>query len=200
MRRRRESLVRRIGADFRQQPVALDAAFDARVMTSVRALPRHRRVGLWSRLRRPRTLTITPLTWGLAAAACLLAAAVIGDKVHASRVATPIAVALQAPVRGRAAAAAKKQGKRVQFVLVAPTARKVAVVGDFNDWDAAHHAYQAAHNGGGVWAVTAPVPVGHHRYAFVVDDSLLVTDPAAPRVVDDDFGVPSSALVVDAGR
>ena len=44
--------------------------------------------------------------------------------------------------------------------------------------------------------MTAKVPVGHHRYAFVVDDSLWVADPAAPRLLDDDFGTPNSALVV----
>jgi 1,4-alpha-glucan branching enzyme len=81
-------------------------------------------------------------------------------------------------------------------VLVAPDAKKVAVVGDFNGWDAQHAGYQAQHRGGGVWSVTAPVPVGHHRYSFVVDDSLWVTDPTAPRVVDNDYGVPNSAIVV----
>ena len=86
------------------------------------------------------------------------------------------------------------------FVLVAPDAKKVAVVGDFNGWDASHSAYQAQHRGGGVWSVMAPVPVGHHRYSFVVDDSLWVADPSAPRVVDNDFGMTNSAIVVEEQR
>jgi hypothetical protein len=45
--------------------------------------------------------------------------------------------------------------------------------------------------------VTASVPVGHHRYSFVVDDSLWVADPTAPRVVDNDFGTTNSAIVVE---
>ena len=45
--------------------------------------------------------------------------------------------------------------------------------------------------------MTAPVPVGHHRYSFVVDDSLWVADPTAPRVLDNDFGLPNSAIVVE---
>jgi 1,4-alpha-glucan branching enzyme len=94
------------------------------------------------------------------------------------------------------AAVVNTSPRDVQFVLVAPNARKVAVVGDFNDWDTAHAAYQAQHRGGGVWSVTAPVPVGHHRYSFVVDDSVWVTDPTAPRVLDEDYGRPNSALVV----
>src|SRR5262245_49054449 len=63
----------------------------------------------------------------------------------------------------RDTAATKAEDERVQFVLVAPEARKVAVVGDFNGWDAEHKAYQAEHRGGGVWSVTAKLPPGHHR-------------------------------------
>jgi 1,4-alpha-glucan branching enzyme len=84
----------------------------------------------------------------------------------------------------------------VQFTLIAPDARKVAVVGDFNAWDASHASYQARHSGGGVWTVTAAVPPGHHRYSFVVDDSVWVADPMAPRANDNDFGLPKSAMVV----
>jgi predicted carbohydrate-binding protein with CBM48 len=104
------------------------------------------------------------------------------------------AVAADRTIPGRAA------GRRaVQFVLVAPSARKVQVVGDFNDWDASHDEYRAEHRGGGVWAVTAAIPEGHHRYSFVVDDSLWVADPSAARVLDDDYGMPNSALVVGGG-
>jgi 1,4-alpha-glucan branching enzyme len=85
----------------------------------------------------------------------------------------------------------------VQFVLVAPAAKHVQVVGDFNGWDPKHAAYAAANRGGGVWSLTAPIPPGHHRYAFLVDDSLWVPDPAAPQVPDEDFGKPNSALVVE---
>src|SRR4029079_8886813 len=91
--------------------------------------------------------------------------------------------------------------QHVQFVLVAPDAKKVAVVRDVHGWDASHSAYQAQHRGGGVWSVMAPVPVGHHRYSFVVDDSVWVADPNAPRVIDSDFGgVSNSAIVVQEQR
>jgi hypothetical protein len=40
--------------------------------------------------------------------------------------------------------------------------------------------------------------VGHHRYSFVVDDSLWVADPTAPRAADNDFGLPNSAIVVQS--
>jgi hypothetical protein len=172
-------------------PVRLSASFDARVMAAVRRLPGHEKIRLWVRLTTPRTVTVTPLTWGVLAASLALFA-VLGA-MHAAvdidRAAKPIASALF-PAQN------KPQPQRVQFVLVAPDAKKVAVVGDFNGWDASHAGYQAQHRGGGVWSVTAPVPVGHHRYSFVVDDSVWVADPSAPRAVDADYGVPNSAIVV----
>lgn len=177
-------------------PVRLGASFDARVMAGVRGLPRHHRFGLWSRLTTPRrrTIMMTPLSYGLLAASiamfALLGAAHAYVDLH--RAAKPLVSALTAKKAVPA--------QRVQFVLVAPDAKKVAVVGDFNGWDASHAAYQAQHRGGGVWSVTAPVPVGHHRYSFVVDDSLWVADPTAPRVVDNDYGVENSALVVSENK
>lgn len=172
--------------------VPVSASFDERVMRDVRALPRHSRFGLWSRLTTPRTVTVTPLSWGLLAASLVLFAAV--GAVHASvdlrRLTKPFANALSLK-------SAAKPDQRVQFVLVAPDAKKVSVVGDFNGWDASHASFQAQHRGGGVWSVTAPVPVGHHRYSFVVDDSLWVADPTAPRVIDNDYGMANSAIVVE---
>jgi 1,4-alpha-glucan branching enzyme len=100
------------------------------------------------------------------------------------------------PLTNVFARSAAKPDQRVQFVLVAPDAKKVSVVGDFNGWDASHVSFQAEHRGGGVWSVTAPVPIGHHRYSFVVDDSLWIADPTAPRVVDNDYGMANSAIVV----
>jgi hypothetical protein len=176
-----------------QEPVRMNASLDARIMRAVRELPRHARASLWARLTTPRRVTIMPLSWGLLAAS-LAAFAAIGaahayQDVH--RAAAPIAKALFPK-------SDKTPAQRVQFVLVAPDAKKVAVVGDFNGWDASHADFQAQHTGGGVWSVTAPVPVGHHRYSFVIDDSVWVADPIAPRAADNDFGLPNSAIVVSS--
>jgi hypothetical protein len=173
-----------------KRPVRLSRSFDSRVMRAVRRRPRHTRFGLWSRLTTPRRVTVTPLSWGLLAAAALLVA-VLGTHTVVDEQATA-----PPPPASRNAKAPMPQA--VQFVLVAPDAKKVAVVGDFNGWDASHAGYQAQHRGGGVWAVTARVPLGHHRYSFVVDDSLWIADPIAPRALDGDFGVTNSALVVSS--
>jgi len=47
-----------------REPVQFGPAFDARVMRAVRGMPRHARDTLWSRLTTPRTITVTPLSWG----------------------------------------------------------------------------------------------------------------------------------------
>jgi len=83
---------------------------------------------------------------------------------------------------------------RVQFVFVAPKARRVAVVGDFNDWDLVASPLTAA---GGVWSGQLDVPFGRHDYAFVVDGERWVRDPNAPQAPADEFGAGYSVLVVD---
>jgi hypothetical protein len=186
-----DRILQRIARELRR-PVPVDPTLDGRVMDDVRALPRHVRRGVWSRLITPRTVKVRPLPWALLAASLVLVAGLAGFvavRALGEDSAPPVTSLFHA-----AQAPAAKQ--RVQFVLVAPTARKVAVVGDFNGWDAEHAGYQATHRGGGVWAVSAQVPAGHHRYSFVVDDSLWMADPTAPRAIDNDFGMPKSAIVV----
>jgi hypothetical protein len=195
MRNNPESWMYRVAGELRR-PVRLDDEFDRGVMDAVRAMPRHRQRP-WTRLLRTRTITVSPVVSGIAAALLLAVALSAGHFIGALRANRATAPAEGATDRS----GGTKLGPRrsVQFVLVAPTARKVQVVGDFNDWDASHQEYLAQHRGGGVWSVTAAIPEGHHRYSFVVDDSLWVTDPSAPRVLDDDYGLPNSALVVGGG-
>lgn len=193
MRRTPENLIEQVAAELRD-PVRLDDRFDEELMAEVRELPRHR-FGAWARALRPRTITISPLFSGVAALLLFAVALSVGHTIGATRAVRASEVRVDAS-SDHASTHQSPARRDVQFVLVAPTARKVSVVGDFNDWDASHQEFQAQHRGGGVWSVTAKVPVGHHRYSFVVDDSLWVADPTAPRMVDDDFGMPNSALVV----
>jgi hypothetical protein len=191
MREHENPILQKIARSLRE-PIRLGSEFDARVMRAVRAMPRHGRRGLWSRLTTPRTITVVPLSWGLVAASIVLVATYSGIRAYADL--NPLG--RERVQSNRAGSRETRPPQRVQFVLVAPTARKVAVVGDFNGWDASHSAYQAQHRGGGVWSVTAAVPAGHHRYSFVVDDSLWMADPAAARAIDNDYGMPNSAIVV----
>jgi 1,4-alpha-glucan branching enzyme len=81
----------------------------------------------------------------------------------------------------------------VQFVLHAPGARSVTLVGDFNDWD--RSAVSLTETGDGLWSVVVPLPPGTVRYAFLVDGHQWRADPAAARAPGD-FGRPSSLVFI----
>lgn len=71
----------------------------------------------------------------------------------------------------------------VRFVLVAPTATRMALVGDFNGWDRGATPMLAVAESTGTWEATVALRPGSHRYAFVQDDSRWVADSGASRVL-----------------
>ena len=86
------------------------------------------------------------------------------------------------------------QGATARFVVRAPGAQRVALVGDFNLWDDGATPMRPAGDGR-TWVVELPLQPGRHAYAFIIDGTV-VLDPAAPRADDDDFGRPNSVMVV----
>jgi hypothetical protein len=82
----------------------------------------------------------------------------------------------------------------VRFAFLAPDAHRVSLVGDFDGWSPAGRPMRRATDGR-TWEIDVPLPPGRHAFAFLVD-GVLHADPAAARAVDDDFGVPSSVIVV----
>jgi len=86
----------------------------------------------------------------------------------------------------------------VTFVLRAPGASRVSVVGDFNNWDA--NATPMAHSGSGdLWVLSVRLPRGVHLYSFVLDGSEWRPDPSAPLAADGSFGGHNSVVVVSGG-
>ena len=55
----------------------------------------------------------------------------------------------------------------VDFVYLAPKAKTVAIVGDFNGWQPNGHAMTRMPDGG--WRIRMELPHGHHQYCFLVD-------------------------------
>jgi hypothetical protein len=86
-------------------------------------------------------------------------------------------------------------GVPVQFTLDLPSATSVAVVGDFNEWNAGSTPMQQL-PGSEVWTTTLVLSPGRHVYSFVVDGKTWIADPRAPRAADSDFGKPGSVLLV----
>jgi 1,4-alpha-glucan branching enzyme len=62
---------------------------------------------------------------------------------------------------------AKKMAKPVNFICVAPAARSVTLIGDFNDWDP--HAHPMKRQPDGAWLIQVPLHHGHHHYQFLID-------------------------------
>lgn len=90
-------------------------------------------------------------------------------------------------------AAPADPGRAVRFALSAPGLKRVAVVGDFNNWDS--RATPLARQGG-TWTVTLALQPGRYRYTFVVDGQRYLADPVRPPATDDDFGTPTSVITV----
>jgi hypothetical protein len=102
--------------------------------------------------------------------------------------------------RTDAAAASTGEGTApVTFMLRAPGATRVSVVGDFNNWDA--EATPMAHSGSGdLWVLNVRLPRGVHLYSFVLDGSEWRPDPSAPLAADGSFGAHNSVIVVDGAK
>lgn len=165
-----------------RRPVPVDPMARARVMAAVRAGQGGglRRALRW--LLRP-GLRVSPI--GALAAAGIVA--LLATQLRPADIARPDAAL--APAAG---------ATRVQFVLVAPGASAVSLVGDFNGWNAAATPLRPTGRGG-MWTVEVPLDAGRYTYSFVVDGARWLPDPAAPAAPGDDFGRPSSVILVQGG-
>lgn len=142
---------------------------------------------------RPRgTIVLSPLQAALAACALVVATSLVwiagtsGVRVSAHR-----DTAMAARDGGSVIIGAGLTP--VQFVLVAPEARSVALVGDFNAWTP--DASLLTPGEGGVWSIVVPLTQGTFAYSFIVDGAEWRADPRAT-LTTDDFGRPSSLLYV----
>jgi 1,4-alpha-glucan branching enzyme len=109
-------------------------------------------------------------------------------------IAGTIALRAGAARRSHVTLATAPANEAVRFSLVAPAARQVTLVGDFDVWNPRGVAMHRAADGH-TWTVDVALPPGRHAFAYRVDGALR-TDPAAAKAVEDDFGMPSSVIVV----
>lgn len=174
-----------------RRPVMVDPAARERLLSAVRAAPRpERQTRFRAWLLEPRQFALPPLAT-LAAAAGLVGIGVISglaynrDGQPLTGQASPVVVDSQLPDTQRA--------RVIKFVLVAPQAARVSVVGDFNAWDVA--ATPAQRQPDGTWTTFVSLRPGRHVYSFVVDDQF-IRDPDAPHAPDDGFGQNNSVIVV----
>ena len=88
---------------------------------------------------------------------------------------------------------AKTMLKPVNFICIAPGAKDVHLVGDFNGWDPAANPMQRQPDG--AWRLQVELHHGHHHYRFMVDGKPAL-DPHAHGVGRDAKGEKVSLLAV----
>lgn len=106
-----------------------------------------------------------------------------------------MAVVAASHTEGAAAAELDRSPEPTQFVYVDSGASGVSVVGSFNGWDP--DALPLQRDPTGIWSTETPLPPGRHLFAYVVDGEWRV-DERAPKAPDNEFGLPSSVVVVSS--
>ncbi|MCC6243752.1 MAG: isoamylase early set domain-containing protein [Gemmatimonadaceae bacterium] len=204
-----DEIAARVAALYAATP-SVDADQVERTVRAVRARSMHQPV-------RSRLGIIGPRWWWGAAAAAVLITATTrpwrgslatreADSACASAADMAVRAAAAESLGSSSAAVAavaprgsvtRVGGSNVEFDIQLPAAAtKVAIVGDFNDWDqtATPMAKRAAD---GTWSARVPLPPGRHTYAFVIDGERWIVDPLAPQVPGDGYG-PANAVVIEA--
>jgi len=87
--------------------------------------------------------------------------------------------------------AAKK--RKVPFSLNAPLAKKVFLMGDFNQWNEKSHPMTEKEDG--EWEKAAMLAPGRYEYKFLVD-GVWQLDPKNDQTCDNCFGTQNSILIV----
>jgi hypothetical protein len=192
----RDAFIDEIAGELRR-PVRLDPRFDERVLAAIETpdvIPiRRTRMRSWADRRW--TISVTPVG-GLAAAAAIGAIVLGGLRLTGVSAGTP-GLAQESTV-GAPVIPVSNTGLNApverQFTILVPSASRVAIIGDFNDWDPESGRMQRLSDDG-LWSVTLPLRAGRHEYQFLVDDTLHVPDPRAPRT-SSDFGSVNSVVTV----
>jgi len=193
----RDELIERVARSLKPLPQGNTHA-RAQILAAVRA----------RRAQAPRRLTLVlewmrQPTFSVASAGLLAAAALAIGFVTRGALSTPdervlpTAASPSASVPAITAANAPHEVRAVPVPITfdAAGAKRVSIVGDFNDWDSTASPL-TRFGANGPWTATVKVMPGRHLYAFMVDGKLVV-DPRAPHTRDLDFGGDASVLMVN---
>jgi Carbohydrate-binding module 48 (Isoamylase N-terminal domain) len=180
-----------------RRSVPSDPAARRRLLDAIRAEPLpQRRPRVVAFLLRRRSFVMPPLAAAAMAAGLVALGFVSGYAIH--RDGRLPAGQRTAVVAGHPQLPDSQTPRAVKFVLIAPQAQRVAVVGDFNGWDADANPMQTTRAADGRWTVFVPLRPGLHVYSFLVDGDHFLADPSAPVAPDDGYGHKSSVVVVGA--
>ena len=136
---------------------------------------------------------------GLASVAILSAGWLLDPDIRKSyfpKITPSVVEVAHRPDNMRLARADVGLSKEVTFVAHLPSAKDVAVIGTFNNWDPSRHVMRKA-TGGDVFTLTVSLPMGRYVYAFLIDGVLLQPDVGALIQEDDGFGNTNSVLILE---
>jgi hypothetical protein len=196
--------------DELREPIAVDPASKRRVMELVREAPvpapvvgvatqrahvRSRAVAAVRRIRGGSPRHVPASALATAAGIALLLSIGSQDR-PANQVETKRRVTSIGDSVASVASAIRDTLRIVQFMLTAPAASRVMLAGDFNGWDP-RSTPMARDSRDGRWAVTLALAPGRHHYAYVVDDTQWVRDPAATPAEPNELTPPRSVLIIN---
>lgn len=93
----------------------------------------------------------------------------------------------------KAASPVKTSNGTTEFVLSAPNAQEVFVVGEFDGWDT--HKNRMRRFKDGVWKKKIKLPAGRYEYRFRVDNDWQ-SDPECPEQSCNPYGTKNSVVTV----
>jgi len=86
--------------------------------------------------------------------------------------------------------------QEITFYYYDPSAREVALIGSFNDWRSKDA--EMVQIRPGLWEVSLDaLPLGIHRYKYLIDGSRWIHDPENPLRIEDGFGGFHSLITID---
>jgi hypothetical protein len=189
----RDHMIDRVRDTLRSAPAAVpDPRAVARVLSTVWESPKpsawRRFIDTW------RVPALSRVGASAIAAGALLAGFVARGTLVPTIAEDPTPATGEYPVPGLTPVAYDAGMVPTQFVLENSEATEISLVGDFNDWKVGEHKLVKLQTG--LWTATVALPPGRHVYAYVLDGTLLVADPRAPKAGDADYGREGSVVMV----
>lgn len=90
-----------------------------------------------------------------------------------------------------------EERRKIKFVIREPDAEEVALLGDFNHWNAGAHPMKR--NADGRWTVSLFLPAGRYEYKLMVDGNWREASKRQP-TVPNAFGTLNNVLIVPAKK
>lgn len=159
------------------------------VMSRIRPKKRRRASTIWRYVHTPLTsFTITPLrlaSVGVVFGLIILASSFVLDGIQRKQ---PITALKETPLNG----------VPVVFTFHMPGVSKVDVVGSFNRWSPDGFRMQWDEKRR-LWVLAVQLERGRYEYAFLIDGGVMIPDPKAVMVQNDDFGNQNSVIIINGG-